>query len=391
MNLKNQNLYPLTYVFNGYHIEIKSDLQPGNIGLDKNTVFINRQPLAVWQEGSAYRCIVTPYKIFPTLEETANAGVIALDGKELSPLQEDRLGRLPEGLPDLDNPGLPRVRKNILNMTQGERNLFIQAILSLKNNTKHPFSGAYDTMIKVHMDTFLPEGHMWSAHQNILLPWHRIFIYHFESLLRAQPGFENVTVPYWDWTQVAERGTLPFTDDFMGTTGKENDDTGTQEVLDGPFAYSKGNWNIVPDNNWNPITWLTRSKNKALFGQPIIEPAILSGILDIENFAIRGTPGEGFGYNLNTKMHNEVHDDVGGAMSSHASPNDPIFWLHHCMLDKVWADWQERYPNSTYVNEPDYHPEFDPDNDYIQPWLEDLNRKITINDMFNYKRLFRYE
>ena len=25
-------------------------------------------------------------------------------------------------------------------------------------------------------------------------------------------------------------------------------------------------------------------------------------------------------------------------------PSDPIFWMHHGMVDKVWADWQAKNP-----------------------------------------------
>jgi tyrosinase len=400
MDLKNQNLYPLTYVFNGYHIEIKSDLQPGNIGLDKNTVFINSQPLAVWQEGSAYRCIVTPYKTFPTLEETANAAVIALDGKELSPLQEDRLGRLPEGLPDLDNPGLPRVRKNILNMTQGERNLFIQAILTLKNKTNNiTFNSPYDDFVKVHMDS-MEYGHShdqyWSAHQNALLPWHRLYIYHFESLLRAQPGFETVTVPYWNWTETAKEDILPFTEDFMGGAGDaEGWGDGLKTwVSKGEFAYNegRGKWRTVTQPSFigEPEPALARHPAENLFDKNLVEPHILEEIQTIEKFVINAPIGSGFSIQLNNKLHNQIHNEVGGDMATEASPNDPIFWLHHCMLDKVWADWQESHPNT-----PDYevdngdHPFF-PDSP-LQPWLDDIKRHITINDLLDYKRLYTYE
>ena len=27
-------------------------------------------------------------------------------------------------------------------------------------------------------------------------------------------------------------------------------------------------------------------------------------------------------------------------MGTSKSPADPIFWLHHAMIDKLWADWQ---------------------------------------------------
>jgi hypothetical protein len=39
-------------------------------------------------------------------------------------------------------------------------------------------------------------------------------------------------------------------------------------------------------------------------------------------------------------MHNRIHAYVGGSMGPPTSPNDPVFWLHHCYVDKLWADWQ---------------------------------------------------
>jgi tyrosinase len=34
-----------------------------------------------------------------------------------------------------------------------------------------------------------------------------------------------------------------------------------------------------------------------------------------------------------------VHAAVGGDMSGMRSPLDPIFWLHHCNIDRLWARW----------------------------------------------------
>jgi tyrosinase len=31
------------------------------------------------------------------------------------------------------------------------------------------------------------------------------------------------------------------------------------------------------------------------------------------------------------------------------SPNDPIFFMHHCMVDKMWHEWQLRFPNQGYL------------------------------------------
>ncbi len=42
--------------------------------------------------------------------------------------------------------------------------------------------------------------------------------------------------------------------------------------------------------------------------------------------------------------HGQVHNVVGGAMSTSRSPADPTFWLHHSFIDKLWADWQAAKP-----------------------------------------------
>ena len=53
-------------------------------------------------------------------------------------------------------------------------------------------------------------------------------------------------------------------------------------------------------------------------------------------------------------MHIRVHEWVGGNMSSaFTSPNDPVFWLHHCYMDKLWADWQGMHQDQ-YAYLPDY-------------------------------------
>ena len=31
-----------------------------------------------------------------------------------------------------------------------------------------------------------------------------------------------------------------------------------------------------------------------------------------------------------------------------SSPNDPVFFLHHAMIDRIWAEWQERHGTDTY-------------------------------------------
>ena len=46
-------------------------------------------------------------------------------------------------------------------------------------------------------------------------------------------------------------------------------------------------------------------------------------------------------------LHDGVHVWVGGTMASIATSSyDPIFWAHHCMIDRLWYLWQLRHPGA---------------------------------------------
>jgi tyrosinase-like protein len=48
------------------------------------------------------------------------------------------------------------------------------------------------------------------------------------------------------------------------------------------------------------------------------------------------------------ESHNRVHVWVGGSMAPNTSPNDPVFFLHHCNIDRLWALWQFKNPGQNY-------------------------------------------
>jgi tyrosinase len=43
--------------------------------------------------------------------------------------------------------------------------------------------------------------------------------------------------------------------------------------------------------------------------------------------------------------HNRIHVILSGDMVTLMSPLDPIFWLHHCNIDRVWTLWAASHPN----------------------------------------------
>jgi tyrosinase len=42
---------------------------------------------------------------------------------------------------------------------------------------------------------------------------------------------------------------------------------------------------------------------------------------------------------LEINPHDQVHGEVGGDMAGFQSPLDPLFWIHHCNIDRFWEIW----------------------------------------------------
>jgi tyrosinase len=133
--------------------------------------------------------------------------------------------------------------------------------------------------------------------------WHRGYLYFFERILRAAAQDPTLTLPYWDWS------TSPALPAAYRDSNPENplfDDT--RDINDGSLLPSS----VVVDD-----------LNSALASIPF----------DPDGFS-------GFSPSLEGSPHGAVHTLVGGRMSLvPTSANDPIFWLHHCNIDRIWDRW----------------------------------------------------
>ena len=244
-------------------------------------------------------------------------------------------------------------RKNVRDLTTTEKQNFITAVKSLKADgtydrfvTRHNDAGAHATPSNV--DPLVRNaGHRGPA----FLPWHRFFLQRFELLLQQRVA--DVTVPYWDWTQdAANPATSPiWADDFMGGNGDPNDPNNQYAVKTGPFA--AGQWTIV-DGNGQPAGSLQRQFGQNAGAIPTsdeVNNALGITPYDQPNWDTSSNPS----YRDNLEgwiqcchLHNLVHLWVGGSMLPLTSPNDPVFFIHHCNVDRLWAQWQDQNPNQGY-------------------------------------------
>jgi tyrosinase len=81
--------------------------------------------------------------------------------------------------------------------------------------------------------------------------------------------------------------------------------------------------------------------------EPVSQSSI-KAILDSRTFELFASTKSGShhtpadGGTLESQPHDNVHGGTGGFMGAFLSPVDPIFWLHHANLDRLWYVWSER-------------------------------------------------
>ncbi|RKP25486.1 hypothetical protein SYNPS1DRAFT_3983, partial [Syncephalis pseudoplumigaleata] len=196
-------------------------------------------------------------------------------------------------------------RREFRTLSKQERQTFIDAIKALqasKNRSK------YDAYADLHVEV------EYFAHGNSrFLSWHRSFI---------DP---SIMVPYWDWAydSQAPENSIIFSDEYFGGNGNPNN----------KWCVSTGQF-----TDWRPknsARCLVRAFNA---GRSQTIPALWSWEL------IRGSVFNAPDYNqFRLRLegpHGNVHNGINGEFAAMRSPDDPIFWLHHSFVDKLWADWQ---------------------------------------------------
>ncbi len=251
-----------------------------------------------------------------------------------------------------------KCRKNVKNLSTAEKNAFVQAINLLKNEPSVLNPGGqnrYDDFVKVHFDT-MNAASDWTHGDSAFFPWHRELLYQFElELDRVVPG---VTIPYWDWTRHQESTDdgFPFVHNFIGVDG---DDAASDQVerepgagSPYPYEFDPEDWDIVVKDNAANSSRLRRA-----FGERADAPNLPENDTAVEGVdtsfreALASTNYLQLRQRSEIDHHNLVHRWVGGNMLQASSPNDPVFFMHHAAIDRMWTIWQENNPALTpYVN-----------------------------------------
>lgn len=154
-----------------------------------------------------------------------------------------------------------------------------------------------------------------AQHGNALfLPWHRVQLLQLERIIAKLTGHEAFAMPYWDWQE--DRFLPSWITDGASPLFERNRARGVAEL---DFAAAR---------------WATSEYSAKLASD------------DFATFCGRLPEGAGM---VDAYAHNHIHQLMGGLMKNPATATaDPMFWLHHANIDRVWATWQSTRDASVY-------------------------------------------
>lgn len=198
--------------------------------------------------------------------------------------------------------GPPLIRRDVGGLTANHSLIvsYRKAVAAMKAlPSTDPRCWSYQAAIHGTMATPVQTAWNSCAHGTYFFwSWHRMYVYWFERIVRKMSGDCTWTLPFWDWTSPAERQ-LP---------SMFRDPSSELYVSNRSAAINSGAGSLLAST---------------------VDTSALS-ILDFTSAsnALQGTP------------HGAVHVAVGGWMSSvPTAAQDPIFYLHHCNMDRLWNLW----------------------------------------------------
>lgn len=201
-------------------------------------------------------------------------------------------------------PLMVRIRKNLLRLTTEERRRFLSAFAVLNNNV---FPG----LRAVHTELTTGEAHGRQG----FYPWHRAYLLDLErELQRIDP---SVALPYWRFDQPAA---ALFRADYLGAAGS-------------------GGWVTLAPSN--PLAAWTTERGVGIRRSMLFAPGSRANVRSEASALATGSTYLPFWDRSESDPHGSAHMSFQGDLSDPGTaPRDPLFFLLHCNVDRLWAKWQ---------------------------------------------------
>ena len=163
--------------------------------------------------------------------------------------------------------------------------------------------------------------------------WHRLYLWHFERICEKVLG-QPFTLPYWNYLDLTQLKLPP-------------------EVLKEKLRINRkwtNNALFFPDRRPDFVN----NGLRAINGDPGDTDILAKDTMKTKGFfdlsTSTGSFRQGFVAALDQTPHGSVHvrvgtDDGMGMGAFESAARDPIFWLHHANIDRLWESW--RVPGAT--------------------------------------------
>ena len=236
----------------------------------------------------------------------------------------------------------------------------------------------------------------YCTHDSVLFPsWHRAYLALFEqqlvatavsianawptsgsSITRAQmqTAASTLRLPYWDWAAIPANGGPDLPPSTTGAQLTINAQTG-QRTINNPlfrhdFTDASGmvyspfiNWKKTLRYPSSTASTATSNNNNAINAFNNIRASLQDQVYQLfttcNDYAHFSNDDAGTSTtqcsNSLEGIHNTIHTTSGGGPSSSVQSGghmyylataafDPLFWLHHCNTDRLFALWQTLHP-----------------------------------------------
>jgi hypothetical protein len=152
----------------------------------------------------------------------------------------------------------------------------------------------------IHATNTMPANPAWNMCQHgtpLFWAWHRMYLYWWERIVRHYSGDANWALPYWKWT--------------------------TETKLPAPFRVTTSN--LYTSNR-------DAAMNNGTGSLPASDVDYSVGFAELNYYTAQSE--------VEVTPHDAVHVDIGGWMADiPTAAQDPIFYLHHANMDRLWDLW----------------------------------------------------
>ncbi|MFE5495418.1 tyrosinase family protein [Streptomyces virginiae] len=221
------------------------------------------------------------------------------------------------------------VRRNVWTLPADDLTLahYAAAVAEMKARAPDDPTG-WTYQAAVHGTNTTPTMPLWNGCKHgswYFLAWHRMYLWYFERIVRATVvqlgGPADWALPFWDYDADRDQARIPpaFRDEEEGAN-----------PLFAPRA------NLV--NEGEPLPFEITSPAYAMGRTLFVGEAEFGGGITPNGSTFWNRKGA-----LEQTPHNDVHGHIGRWMGrTTTAALDPVFWLHHANIDRLWSLWAGR-------------------------------------------------